>query len=1764
MAKKGKIGALFLITLLFFSIFGAFIPIIPVKSSPSLPIYPIWTLPETFPTVEQARITKKYVILFNNTRYFNDVSPDEKYLSVAPRTKAYIFDLATGENLANVTGEGVFLLENLALTKVLDVSGKFSANGKRLYCIDYQGYESSWVGSRNYTIDLKTMQHYTVDVSPYIGKIYTGASFALGVMDYSCDNFIIIYYGGYTETYFYFIHYKLNYTTGKYDAKESFDGDWWSGVSIAQWHTVSPDFSVFIRYSVYSNNVTFYKRVNNQWIKTVSSGFRNVNFIHIDPVGFKIIAVGRSDGILTIGRYDKATDTFITYLNVTYTPSDFGYSSGSLSWSYPPQYTVWWMPIGEPKTLAFIGRVSIGGYNYYPAVVYDVQTNEIVKVTNDAKGPAVSVSPLDGNFVFLGRTLYGIRRITPQSGNPRVRFSGETLFENYLYDLKTPLTFSAPLQDGHAYFSGGKVTISSLYTSVYRANLVTDEDILYGNLAKMYQRGLVSYENVKKEYADILESGVYAGSDLISIFDEIGVPSSDYEHYTIELNRLKFSPPPYIAEGVFIEAGKIKVPLDTSVSMYGNITFTGGIMFDVTTIGYDKTKRALAVFGIPEIVLGAGVAGGAVGAWKYQAMLKAMEKWTVDEFTKGIVKECTEAAASTSLKTAGKVAAAVGIALLIWQGVDAALVQWGGFGEVEPITYAMACPVIEDDVGNRYTAIKLILPLEEAPRITDYYNLLSDYLKTKGFKDVGVSATFIGNTKKELTERLKGGLNIQVDLKSLVAETIVPRNNLDMGKLKIKGVELYLLTEIKAKQGFWEWLSGLLGLGGGVEFVVGSMIGSHSLMVTGSMEATTITDPSKIASILEKVKVNSVLYNLSVSSEGAYADFTFPFEVEKVKIEFPRASEGMFGSLKVNLGVVVKKDFSRIDNYGYIVDFHYNWQNTLIKLTKIEFADMEHPMLYAERTFIYAYGNFTHDITSAFILSSIVPNSSSPSGYLYAYTTFDTLYLDPANGGILQPCKRFIIRYYYNRPPDVALNVYLNGTEVTSTKARHATVVLNSTVEQDVSYEVYFRVKRIVSLGEETILEEHTADTLHVKNITYNTYLIEKYVDYAIKTMAEENKTAFVEIYARITRAEQNYLKNNDEAKVIYYPPPLIVQKYGKPANLSVYVYDAINGSSIADAIVKVINSSNPSIYYEKTTNSTGWAVFNITAALWNITASKSGYYDYSTQLMVFKNMTFNIPLVPKSVGGENVTIIIYPPTNQTEKPIIIGTKEYWWLSVQVVWKDGFPFENALVTVRNTTNNAIIFQKRTNGTGFVYTLIPNGSTIKVEVNATNPLNPSQTFYDYRIITMNKHMWVVFKVGWVSEYYAPEVMLVYLEVVIHRGQGYLWGNVSHLVMIGIWTNKPQNVSLLVELINSNTSQVINSKTVNFTLSEGYNSEMVWIPINASQGMYVKAHAKILYYQYDTDLNNNELYSKTVFLKPFLDLQLFVYYRFVQTKLPWALLPEDIIQIDIGVKTPIALSKPFLLVYGINSFDIRSKTLKLYSGGSESISVPSSGMIWRNFTVVIPWTSKIFINASVSHEWEDFLPNNYANITLSIDPDVKISIVKKLFSGIITEGQTIKISVNVTSNIEAGKAKGWLSAFDNTTEKLLYRKEIGLEPSRIYDIDFKAPENPIMFWILRSPTSLHNVESRFAGYDMYLDNNADYIKITVVSNQWLWILLAIVILIIIIMTIFIAGTRVARHTIEEYREERRKFVKRKSSSLNLSTIENPRRFVKRKKE
>jgi len=780
-------------------------------------------------------------------------------------------------------------------------------------------------------------------------------------------------------------------------------------------------------------------------------------------------------------------------------------------------------------------------------------------------------------------------------------------------------------------------------------------------------------------------------------------------------------------------------------------------------------------------------------------------------------------------------------------------------------------------------------------------------------------------------------------------------------------------------------------------------------------------------------------------------------------------------------------------------------------------------------------------------------------------TQKNTKFIDPANGGIMQPCKTYVFRYFYKQPPDVALYLYLNGTQVTSTKARHATVVLESSAEQDVGFVIIFRVKRLSGLAEETILEESNSSSLHVaaNGTAYKTFLIEKYVDKAIQIMANEGHPAFVEITARITSAPYDYIKENNEKTVVYYPPGSLAGLYGQPAKLQVYVYDAMNGTSVAGATVKVYNDT---INYEQTTNSSGWASFDISVGLWSLEVSKTGYQTYTTQLYVYSNMTYNIPLVPEGVVvPPNVTA---PPINGTSPdypPIIYNDKVYWWLSVQVVWKDGMPFHGALVTVKNLTDGSIMFQKETNGTGFVHFIILNGTHVRVEVNATNPLNASQTFFDYRELNMTQHYCLVFRLNWTSVYYEPEVMLTSLDVVIHRGQGYFFGNVSHLVMIGLWTNTPQTITLNVTLVDADTNQTIATKLMDMVLSEGFTYNMTWFEVNASQGMHVRAYAKIVSYENDTNLANNELWSDVVFLKPFVDLHVLVIWKPVRQKVTVALLPEDAIELDIGLYTPInTTSLPARLHYKIQNYDLEGRRWNVTSDVVEEIAAAEPGIAWRNVTLTLPWSNVLNVFVNASHDWEDMFLNNYINITINIDPDVKLVKVeiKEGIGGVVREGTPITLVFYLKSNIPEEKgARGFISAYDNETVTLAGRMGIVLKPEATYELKARAPENPKVLWEFKAPVTEHVMTAIFAGYDLYEPNNTKTFTIGVYSLQILWIL-AIIIIIIVIAAV----VRALSHT-TEYIREHYKFVRRKRRSYSAMLHrteyeERKRRFVKRK--
>jgi len=1451
----------------------------------------------------------------------------------------------------------------------------------------------------------------------------------------------------------------------------------------------------------------------------------------------KLLAVGGRDGWMAVYN---VTDPRNPILIANHTDPDAGYSFGL----YAPT-SLSSSGIGGMDKLNRI-VVFHNPYNGYTFLLHLPSRTWYKYVGGEVEVICVSypaaVSP-SGTYVYAGKTLFLVSYQDVQAMKPRVRFWGTMEFHREYQSLSDPLVLKAPARDWHLYFYSGKLTIKRVHVEPVPVGLIEDPDIQNGRLAKMLNKGLITAEIFYTENAEVKELDVKPGSDVADILREYGIENHD--NYVATLSKIHFVPPPYFAEGYAWYGTVIHIPLDKPINIYDDIVMQLSTSIHTSTLLYNQTKRALGVLGIP-VEIGGGLG---VGATAYSKIANKMLIWYASRHG---VSVSTAYAVATSQAVA-RVAGVVGVAVVVWGGVDAALVEWGGFGDINTQNWVIIAPTVVDEMGNKYSAIKLLLPLEESRNVETYYDRILKYFKDLGYIDVGFSTDYPCRTWDEYKALLAAGYSPRVRLDVLIEETIASKYGLDVDKLRIAGVDVFVITVAKAKETFWEWLFGV----GGVDADTVTLIGTATIAVNGKLKAGTVTDPTQIASLLDKVTINGVDFELVSGADGAYADFAFTLGAESLVIDFGRRN-GYFADVVMKTTVLVKKDFQPLGDFGYTATLHYDWEDVLIRIDRIEFIDMPYLMYKAERTFIYRYGNFTNDITEAFELNKTVDSDLSPTGKFYYYITREnTKFIDPANGGIMQPCKTYVFNYFYKPPPDVALNLYLNGTQVTSTKARHATVVLNSTEEQDVKYAITFKVKRLVGLEEEVLYEESLTDVLHCEanKTSHRVYLIERFVDLAIRTMALNGTPAFVEITARIIEAPHNYDKSNDEKTVVYYPPSALVEQYGRNATLTVYTYDAVTGEAVAGATVAV---SNDVASYTATTNSTGYAVFNITEGLWSISAEKEGYHSYATELYVYGNMTFRIPLLPV-----NATPIVEPPMNATEPPVTYNETTYWWLSVQVIWKDGAPFEGALVTVKNVADNSTLFQGTTDGTGYVHCLIPNGTWIRVEVNATNPLNPTQTYFEARELNMTQHYWLVFRLPWISELHEPEVMLTSLKVVIHRGQGYYFGNVSHLILVGLWTNQPQTVTLRLELVNAETNETVNAKDVTVTLDEGRTLLMEWIGVNASEGMFVRAHANITSYEADTDLDNNELWSRAVFLKPQVDIQVFVLWRPVEQKQPWSLLPEDVIEVDIGVRIPVNTSTiPAKLSWRVDRLNLREMVFELERGAEEELRTTKPGVVWRNITVVVPWTSRITVLANVTHEWEAFGYNNYVNVTIWVDPDVKLEIAEK--PAFAVEGQLLKVVVNLTSNVEPGKGIGWVSLVDNTTATLLKRVEVELEPERTVVLEARAPENPIAFWVVRVPSSTHDMSARFAGYDLYLENNSQEFKVTVVSYQWI-----VLILLVVVAIAVIAAVRAVAHTAFELREKSRRFVRRKRHLLEGATWgqehggEGEMRFVRRKR-
>jgi len=1683
-------------------------------------------------------IGEDYVAVFEG---HGDVSLDGKYIGAwASGGEVWIYRVSTGELIAHLTADTdddwgdtweVTGWEPFQAVKKWDRFGFFSADSKRMIEDARRG------GTDARVVDTASWTAIPIDWS------FTdtdGDHFYAIQLDYSGSTLAVGYIGASnTNDTSKLLVYKYDPAQGKYVKAFEHEeyGDYGRRLQITLDGKVIVVGGVLYSYL----DIFEYDESIGSYVRTVHYRLPDTGGIGglgiSDPYDVGYIIAGTVNGWVIIACYDPSTDEFKVIYQGKEAPDD--------SWLYNPFYERWMPKVTEVFALCSHRDSSRPGYG----IVYDVLTNQTVVFHFADPGTpqwsAAAVSP-EANYIFIGNALYMVVKRDVQSGYPRVRFWGHMIFERGMQDLGSSIEFKAPARDWHLYFYSGKVTISKIYTESIPVTLTDDQDILQGKFGKMYNRGLVdaikvvessgSVDKLELETIDVPEAGftaehTVAMSSLFNVKALYGWNGHGFGGATVS------------------SATVVDIPFSAPMDVYSEIKLQQAISIVAVAPVFDWKQELLGVFGLEFVSGGVSYAAGKALATK--AAQRAVEKavlWGVARRGAEISLDALEAAlsaAKAAAKIGGKVLSIVGAALI----VDAGLGVYSHYVTYSSVrSFVMIMPVVEDPYGNKYSAVVLILPLEEIQNYAgEYESHVKSAAQQYGIKDVGIQFIVWGKNWDEYRALLEAGSLPTVDLKSAVETTIATKYGYSLGELKITGAKIVVETLVHGWANLWDWVWG------GLKVPVVTMVAGASIQPKAITAGGRIyDDPATIADLLKKVTINGKDYELTAGATGAYADFQIQLGADKLIIDFGRRL-GYFADISADAIVLVKKDMQPLEDFAYTATLHYDWSDTLIRIERIEFTDMPYPMLKAVRTFAYRYGNFTNDITEAFELSQVTDDPSSPTGKFYYYATREnTKFIDPANGGIMQPCKTYIFTYLYKPPPDVALNLYLNGTQVTSTKARHATVVLNSTRAQDVEYTITFKVKRLSGLAEETIYEESLTDTLSCKaNVSaYRSYLIEKHVDLAVQTMAVNGTPAFVEITAKITKAKYNYDKSNDEKTVVYYPPSILVEQYGQNATLTIYAYNAINGSAIANATITVFNET---LSYAGKTNATGYATFNVTIGLWSLNASADGYHNYTTDLYVYGNMTFRIPMTP--IGA---TPVVEPPLNTSENPITYNETVYWWLSTQVIWSDGAPFEGAIVTVRNASDNSVMFQGNTSGTGYVHYLIPNASWIKVEVNATNPLNASQTFYGVRELNMTQHYWVVFRLPWTGGLYEPEVMLTSLDVAIHRGQGYYFGNVSHLILIGLWTNHPQTITLRLELVNAETNETVNAKDVAVTLNEGHTLLMEWIDVNASEGMHVKAHANITSFEADTNLSNNELWSGTVFLKPMVDIQVFVLWRPIYQKQPWTLLPEDIIEIDIGIKLPINTSNiPAKLFWQLEKYDLKGRKFTVERGALEDIRSIEAGTVWRNVTATVPWTSKIMLLANVTHEWEDFGYNNFINVTIPIDPDVKLGVLEK--PTFLMEGQIFKATVNITSNVEPGKAIGWVSIIDNSTDTLLKRVQVSLEPEMTVEIEAKAPENPAIFGFIRAPTTVHSMTALYAGYDLYTENNAEEFTITVTSYQWLTIIAIIVIIIAVI-----AAIRAVAHTAYEIRGKSRKFVKRKTSFLteSIEDLKEHLRFVRKK--
>jgi len=1074
---------------------------------------------------------------------------------------------------------------------------------------------------------------------------------------------------------------------------------------------------------------------------------------------------------------------------------------------------------------------------------------------------------------------------------------------------------------------------------------------------------------------------------------------------------------------------------------------------------------------------------------------------------------------------------------------------------IEVRTFYMVAPVFQDiQTGDKYIASYVLLPQEEK---LDYVRKgYEDAFKTDDIKDILLVRYDWGRTWEDYMNLLKEGrVPPKMNLYSL-AEYVASYAGIPVSRLRLVSLKIGIENRVTGKTALWTFVPGL------DAFSTTVIFGNSLQLWVETKGGREYTDPVEIAELLRTVIVNGVEYSFHPAEDGAVAHFNFPNGADKLVVVFPY--EGLYLDGEIESKAKFIAPFEKVDQFKYYAQVHFNWKDVQARIEKIELVNMPEPALFIERVLTYKYGK---DVKLCYLNTSVAGLEDlfkdtfeyqfwRRLGNMFEYveninntwyyaTMENTKWIDPFNGATLQPCKTWAFNYFAGMPPDVAVKIYFNGTNVVGTQPRHISFKLVSNVAQK-KVRIHWKIalkKFDYSIHDWVVNKTWEGDEerelkLIDQNYTYVTLTADKYLGEAYK-LADAGYPVWLEVEGNITYASDgNYFKSNDYDKKAI--PLLLTIPPRKNGTLTVYVYDAFNRTPIEGATV-ILRYINDTLVSYGSTNASGMITFNIILReTYKIEAEKTGYISLIGNVTVapLGNITVNYPMAPEGEVGKVIT----PEEpefrgNWTHPPYPIQLPNgtiLWTLAVQVIYNDSAPFEGALITIYEHGTTNIIAQGKTNGTGFDYFWIKNGTVIDVKCEAT----VNETTYEFwrNNTLMDRAIWMVFTLPVHSPLYTEEVAVLWGEITIHRGQGYFFGNMTHCVRFLLWTNRPQTVNVTITVINSETNETVTTLTKTYDLFMGVNPIYEWFSINASLGMEVQAWINITGYQYDTDPENNALLTRPVWLKPFLDLKVFILWHIVETKTDYAILPEDIIEIDIGIEVPINITKvPMTLNITMDSVYTHRRYPMLHK--IENIT-SYAGIVWRNFTISLPWKRHIIVYANASHPWEDMVLNNIANITIDIGPNAKVELVD--LPQMAIEGRDVIVKYRIVSNLENEPVLLFMQ--DNTTNTVVYTKQTTLVGNMTVTVKFKAPENPSLLWVLKDPLVKHELQVGFSGYDAYADDNTKPATITIISRQALWTVLIIIALIIIIAVVVALIARLTKALTTAYMP--RKYLKLKS--------------------